>query len=174
MNASLFKDDKPVGVPFNTTIEFHKAVGKKVSFKEKYSDQYKGEGEFGLVNTLRGTKNFTDGHWQAWLGKDMEAVIDMGEATSIQEVSLGTLENQGPGIYFPTAVTVYVSTDGKNYKEVGVQKRAFAKNPSFDLKDFKISFEKQSVRYVKVIANTLKTPPNGGDAWLFVDEILIK
>ena len=174
VNASLFKDDKPVGVPFNTTIEFHKAVGKKVSFKEKYSDQYKGEGEFGLVNTLRGTKNFTDGHWQAWLGKDMEAVIDMGEATSIQEVSLGTLENQGPGIYFPTAVTVYVSTDGKNYKEVGVQKRAFAKNPSFDLKDFKISFEKQSVRYVKVIANTLKTPPNGGDAWLFVDEILIK
>mgnify|MGYP003522730941 FL=1 len=57
---------------------------------------------------------------------------------------------------------------------MGVQKRAFAKDPSFDLKDFKISFEKQSVRYVKVIANSLKTPPNGGDAWLFVDEILIK
>lgn len=174
VNASLFKDDKPVGVPFKTTIEFHKAVGKKVSFKETYSDQYKGEGEFGLTNTLRGTKNFTDGHWQAWLGKDMEAVIDMGEATSIQEVSLGTLENQGPGIYFPTAVTVYVSTDGKNFKEVGTQKRAFAKNPSFDLKDFKISFEKQSVRYVKVVATTLKTLPNGGKAWLFVDEILIK
>ena len=174
IHASLFKNDRPVGVAFNTTIEFHKAVGKKVTFKDIYSDQYKGEGEFGLVNTLRGSKNFTDGHWQAWLGKDMEAVIDMGEETSIQEVTLGTLENQGPGIYFPTAVKVYVSNDGKNYREVGVQKRAFAKNPSFDLKDFKISFEKQSVRYVKVVADCLKTLPNGGKAWLFVDEILIK
>ncbi|WP_432221036.1 glycoside hydrolase family 20 protein [Flavobacterium sp. TMP13] len=173
VHASLFKNDQPVGVPFNTTIEFHKAVGKKVTFKETYDDQYKGEGEFGLTNTLRGTKNFTDGHWQAWLGKDMEAVIDLGAATAIQEVTLGTLENQGPGIYFPTSVTVFVSTDGKTYKEIGVEKRDFAKNPSFDLKDFKISFEKQSVRYVKVVATSLKTLPNGGKAWLFVDEILI-
>lgn len=174
IHASLFKDDKPVGVAFNTTIEFHKAVGKKVTFKEIYNDQYKGEGEFGLVNTLRGTKNFTDGHWQAWLGKDMEAVIDLGETTPVQEVTLGTLENQGPGIYFPTAVTVYVSSDGINYKKVGAEERAFAKNASFDLKDFKITFDKQSVRYVKVVADCLKTLPNGGKAWLFVDEILIK
>ena len=173
IHASLFKNDKPVGVPFNTTIEFHKAVGKKVSFKEIYDDRYQGEGEFGMVNSLRGTKNFSDGHWQAWLGKDMEAVIDLGEDTSIKEVTLGTLENQGPGIYFPTAVTVYVSNDGKTFKEVGVEKRAFAKNPSFDLKAFKISFEEQSVRYVKVVATSLKTLPKGGDVWLFVDEIII-
>ena len=173
IHASLFKDDKPVGVPFNTTIEFHKAVGKNVTFKEIYDDRYQGEGEFGLVNTLRGTKNFTDGHWQAWLSKDMEAVVDLGEETLIHEVILGTLENQGPGIYFPTAVTVFVSNDGKIYREVGVEKRAFAKNPSFDLKEFKISFEAQSVRYVKVIATNMKKTPEGGEVWLFVDEILI-
>ena len=173
IHASLFKDDKPIGVPFNTTIEFHKAVGKKVTYKEKYNDQYQGEGEFGLVNTLRGTKNFTDGHWQAWLGKDMEAVVDLGEEMPIHEVILGTMENQGPGIYFPTAVTVYVSNDGKNFKEVGVEKRAYNKNPSFDLKDFKITFDEQSVRYVKVIATNVKNIPNNGHAWLFVDEIII-
>ena len=172
--ASLFKDGKPIGVPFNTTIKFHKAVGKKVTFKEIYSDKYQGEGEFGLVNTLRGTKNFHDGHWQAWLVKDMEAVVDLGEEMPIQEVVLGTLENQGPGIYFPTSVTVFVSNDGKNYKEVGVEKRAYAKNPSFDLKDFKVSFEKQTARYVKVFAKNLKKSPKGGGVWLFVDEILIK
>ena len=172
--ASLFKDGKPIGVPFNTTIKFHKAVGKKVTFKEIYSDKYQGEGEFGLVNTLRGTKNFHDGHWQAWLVKDMEAVVDLGEEMPIQEVVLGTLENQGPGIYFPTSVTVFVSSDGKNYKEVGVEKRAYAKNPSFDLKDFKVSFEKQTARYVKVFAKNLSKTPEGGNVWLFVDEILIK
>ncbi|WP_282073622.1 glycoside hydrolase family 20 protein [Polaribacter atrinae] len=174
VHASLFKDDKPVGVAFNTTIKFHKAVGKKVTFKEIYDDRYQGEGEFGLVNTLRATKNYTDGHWQAWLKKDMEAVVDLGEQTLIKEVIVGTLENQGPQIYFPTAVTVFVSSDGKNYTEVGVEKRAYAKNPSFDLKDFKVSFEAQSVRYVKVIAKNLGKTPKGGNAWLFVDEILIK
>jgi hexosaminidase len=171
--ASLFKNDKPVGVAFNTSIEFHKAVGKKVTYKEIYDARYQGEGEFGMVNTLRGTKNFSDGHWQAWLGKDMEAVIDLGEETSVQEVILGTLENQGPGIYFPISVTVYVSKDGKNYQEVGVEKRAYAKNASSDLKEFKISFEKQTVRYVKVFAKNLTKAPEGGDVWLFVDEIIL-
>lgn len=174
INASLFKDDKAVGKPFQTTIEFHKAVGKKVSYKEVYSEQYQGEGEFGLVNTLRGTKNFHDGHWQAWLVKDMEAVVDLGEETSIQEVILGTLENQGPSIYFPTSVTVFISKDGKTYHEVGSVKRAFAKNPASELKDFTISFDAQNARFVKVIATNLKKTPNGGDAWLFVDEIIIK
>ncbi|WP_218598527.1 family 20 glycosylhydrolase [Polaribacter sp. NJDZ03] len=173
VHASLFKDDKPVGVAFNTTIKFHKAVGKKVTFKEIYDDRYQGEGEFGLVNTLRATKNYTDGHWQAWLKKDMEAVVDLGEQTLIKEVIVGTLENQGPQIYFPTAVTVFVSNDGENYTEVGVEKRAYAKNPSFDLMDFKVSFEAQSVRYVKVIAKNLGKTPKGGNAWLFVDEIII-
>lgn len=173
IHASLFKDDKPVGVPFNTTVEFHKAVGKDVTFKEPYNKQYQGKGQFGTVNTLRGTKNFHDGHWQAWLGKDMEAVVDLGEETAISKVALGTLENQGPGIYFPTAVIVYVSKDGKSYKEVGSEERAFAKNPSFDLKDFTISFDEQSVRYVKVVATSLKTLPKGGHVWLFVDEIII-
>ena len=172
--ASLFKDDKPIGIPFELKIEFHKGVGKKVTFKEKYSDSYQGEGEFGLVNILRGTKNFHDGHWQAWLSKDMEAVIDLGEETNVKEVTLGTMENQGPGIYFPTAVTVYVSNDGKKYKKVGVHKRAYAKNPASSLKDFKISFNEQSIRYVKVIATNLKKTPEGGGVWLFVDEIVIK
>ncbi len=173
VSASLFKDDKPIGVPFNTTIQFHKGVGKKVTYKEIYDDSYQGEGEFGLVNTLRGTKNFSDGHWQAWLIKDMELVIDLGEATPVHQVILGTLENQGPGIYFPTAVTVYVSNNGKDYKEVGVEKRGYAKNPSFDIKAFEINFEEQSTRYVKVVAKNLKRTPEGGGVWLFVDEILI-
>ena len=138
-----------------------------------YHDSYQGEGQYGLVNTLRGTKNFSDGHWQAWLSTDMEAIIDMGEPTTINEVVVGTMENQGPGIYFPLAVTVFVSDDGNNYEEVGIIKRAYAKNPSSSLKDFKVSFKKQKKRYVKVKATSLKETPEGGDVWLFVDEISI-
>ena len=173
LKASLFKNDKPVGKTFVKTIEFHKAVGKSVTYKENYSKQYQGEGQFGLVNTLRGTKNFHDGHWRGWTGNDMDVVIDLGKETSVSNVGVGTLENQGPQIYFPTAIRVYVSKDGKNFTEVGKIKRPFKKNPTSELKTFEVSFDAQSVRYVKVIAESLKNRPNGGYGWLFVDEILI-
>lgn len=174
IKASLFKDGKPVGKPFTETIEFHKGVGKTIFFKKPYHKDYPGEDEFGLVNTLRGTKNFRDGHWQAWLHDDMEAVIDLGEPTKVKEVSVGTMENQGPGIYFPKAVNVYLSDDGSNYKKVGGIERAHAKNPTFDLKEFKIDFEEQKTRYVKVVAENLEESPDGNGPWLFVDEIVIK
>lgn len=173
INASLFKEGKPIGKPFTASIEFHKGVGNEVTYKVRYDDRYQGEGQYGLVNTLRGTKNFHDGHWQAWLGEDMEAIIDLGEQNLVKEVKVGTLENQGPGIYFPTAVTVYLSNDGKNYQQVGQVKRSYAKNPTSILKEFEISFQEQNVRFIKVVATNLKKTPEGGSVWLFVDEILI-
>lgn len=173
LKASLFENNQPIGKEFNQTIKFHKAVGKKVSYKEIYSDNYQGAGEFTLVNTLRGTKNFHDGQWQAWLGKDMEVVIDLEKETSISEVTVGSMENQGPGIYYPIKIEVFVSLNGKDYKRAGNVERAYAKNPGSELKEFKIEFSAQKAQYVKVIATNLKNTPEGGDTWLFIDEILI-
>jgi hexosaminidase len=173
LKASLFENNQPIGKEFNQTIKFHKAVGKKVSYKEIYNDNYQGAGEFTLVNTLRGTKNFHDGQWQAWLGKDMEVVIDLEKETSIREVTVGSMENQGPGIYYPIKIEVFVSLNGKDYKRVGNVERAYAKNPGSELKEFKIEFSAQKAQYVKVIATNLKNTPEGGDTWLFIDEILI-
>ena len=173
LKASLFENDVPIGKEFNEIIKFHKAVGKKVSYKEIYSDNYQGAGEFTLVNTLRGTKNFHDGQWQAWLGEDMEVVIDLEKQTSINEVVVGSMENQGPGIYYPTKIEVFVSLNGKDYKQVGKIERAYAKNASSELKEFKLGFTAQKAQYVKVIATNLKQTPEGGDTWLFIDEILI-
>ncbi len=174
IKASLFKNDKPIGKEFNKTIKFHKAVSKKVTYKEKYSDKYQGAGDFGMVNSLRGTKNFHDGQWQAWLGKDMEVIIDLDKQQSIKKVTVGTLENQGPGIYFPTKVTVYVSNDDKKYVEVGNIERGYAKNASSILKDFVVDFKEQKIRFVKVKATSLKKTLTGGGVWLFVDEVLIE
>ncbi|UMB61953.1 glycoside hydrolase family 20 protein [Lutibacter sp. A80] len=173
LKASLFENDKPIGKEFNQIIKFHKAVGKKVSYKEIYNERYQGAGIFTLVNTLRGTKNFHDGQWQAWLGKDMEVVIDLEKETSISNVIVGSMENQGPGIYYPTKIEVFVSLNGENYKQVGSVERAYVKNATSELKEFKIEFSTEKAQFVKVIATNLKKTPNGGDTWLFIDEILI-
>jgi len=173
IKASLFKDNQPVGKTFIDTIKFHKGVAHKIVYKTPYSDSYQGAGAFNMVNTLRGTKNFHDGQWQAWLDNDMEVVIDLEIEIPIHQVTVGSMENQGPDIYFPTSIIVSVSNDGITFNDVGSIDRAFKKNAKAELKDFIINFAEQAVKYVKVKATCLKKSPKGGGAWLFVDEILI-
>jgi hexosaminidase len=173
LKASLFQNDKPVGKTFTDTIVFHKAVAHKVIYLTPYNQNYKGDGPFQMVNTIRGSKNFHDGQWQAWLVNDMELVIDLEKQESIEQVTVGTLESQGSGVNFPIQIKMLLSTDGITYKEVGKISRPFAVNANSELKDFKINFQKQGARYVKVIAGNLKKSPKGESSWLFVDEILV-
>nr|WP_321413587.1 family 20 glycosylhydrolase [uncultured Allomuricauda sp.] len=173
VKASLFRQGKPIGRVFVDTIKFHRAFGKKLDFKKPFNKNYTGDGPLSLVNVIRGSKNFHDGQWQAWIPHDMEVVIDLEEPQEIHQVILGTLENQGAGIHYPTSVSVAVSTDGKNFKEVGKYTRAFSVNPNAELMDINISFNKTTAQYIKVIATNLKKSPTGGSSWLFVDEILV-
>jgi hexosaminidase len=173
IKASLFKDNKPVGKTFTDTIKFHKAVARKVEYIVPVDERYQGVGEFNMVNTLRATKNYHDKQWQGWLAKDMEVVIDLETETEISEVIVGALENQGPSIFFPTTIEVSISNDGNQFNAIGKIERAFKANAASELKDFIVRFEKQNTRFVKVKATCLDKHPKGGNAWLFVDEIII-
>ncbi|MBW1655536.1 glycoside hydrolase family 20 protein [Flavobacterium quisquiliarum] len=172
LKASLFQDEKPVGKTFTDTIVFHKAFAQKVKYLTPFNENYKGDANT-MVNAIRGSKNFHDGQWQAWLVNDMELVIDLGKVESVEQVIVGTLESQGAGVNFPIQVKVLISNDGVKYTQVGKVMRPYAANPVPELKDFKINFQKQNVRFVKVIAGNLKKSPKGESSWLFVDEILV-
>lgn len=175
IKALLYKNDKPAGKEFNKTIKFHQAVGKKPEFKTTYHKSYQGTGDYNLVNALRGTKNFHDGQWQAWLGEDMEATIDLGQSTEISKVTVGAMESQGPQIYFPTDIEVYLSKDGEAFEQAGKISRPYAQNASPELKDFVVDFEKTEASHVNVKAIGLKKHPlRDGSVWLFVDEILVE
>ena len=173
IKASLYKDNKATGKVFEKTFNYHKAVGKKVTYNTIYNDSYKGKGAANMVNIIRGTKNFHDGQWQAWLVKDMELTIDLEEDINISNVSVGMIEHQGPSIYFPTEVEVLLSNDGKSFSSVGKIDRPFKSNPNITLKDFKIDFDTEKVRFVKVKAKNLKKSSKGSDTWIFADEIII-
>ncbi|PKV50159.1 hexosaminidase [Aquimarina sp. MAR_2010_214] len=173
VKASLFKDNKPISEVFQDTIVFHKGVASNIVYTIPYSDRYTGTGKSTLVNTLRGTKHFRDGQWQAWLKDDMEIVIDLEKEDTINHVIVGSMEHQGSGIYFPVAIEVFTGVDGKEFKKVGEVKQDYAANANIELKDFKINFEKHTARFIKVKVANLKKSPRGGDTWLFVDEVLI-
>ena len=110
----------------------------------------------------------------AWLNNDMEATIDLEREKSINKVTLGAMENQGPDIYFPTQVEVFISQDGNTFEKVGMLERPFEESGDPQLKEFTIDFDERSARYVKVKAVNLKKSPKGGGTWLFVDEILVE
>ena len=154
-------------------ITFHKAIGKPVSYSPLYHKSYQGQGEGTLTNVIRGTKNFHDGQWLGWLGDDVTLTLDLGETTEVSEVRIGAMDAQSSGIYFPERLMVALSADGKNYREVAVQEEPCTIKRKPSLKDFVLKFNTQSTRYLQIQLKNVKTPPKGGDAWLFIDEILV-
>ncbi len=174
LKVSLFKNDLRVGEMFIDTIRFHKAVAHEVKYVNPYSDSYKGQGEFNLVNTLRGTKNFHDGQWQGWISSNMEVIINLDKEEEISKVTVGSLENQGSGIYYPIAIEVYASSDGESFRKMIDIKREFVINGNSELKNFIVEFPKTKAKFIKVKVIKMKQTPDGGGVWLFVDEILVE
>lgn len=165
IKAIAFKDGKPFGALFDKFYRFHKAFGKPVTYVNEPHPGYKGT-PFTLVDGLNGSLDFHDGKWQGWLNKDMEVVIDLGEAIEVSQVIASSLESQGSGIYFPSGAVVLLSTDGNEYHEVASTDNPFQKNASRGLKNFDLKFAAEQARYIKVIV----TCPG---SFIFLDEIQV-
>ncbi len=154
-------------------VTFHKAIDKPVSYTPTYHRSYQGQGEGTLTNVIRGTKNFHDGQWLGWLGMDtVTLALDMEELTEVSEVRVGAMYCQSAGIFYPTKVVVLVSADGKQFKEVGNIAEPCEIRGKTTLKDFVLQFDTEKARYIKIVL-TNAVPPKGGDAWLFIDEVLV-
>lgn len=172
--AAVFKNNSVFGKIFRDTIKFHKAIASKVDYKIQYSEKYQGAGVSTLVNAIRGTNNFHDGQWQGWLNDDMEIIIDLGHIESVSKVVVGALESQGPWIYFPKSIEVFISNDLASFKNVGKIERPYVQSSITERKDFVVHFDQHNARYVKVKATNLKEAPQRKGVWMFIDEILIE
>lgn len=163
---------------FSEDIFFNKATMKPITLKEQPSKGYVFNGAQVLVDGLHGGSNYKTGHWLGFQGKDLDATIDLKEPTEIQKVSFNTNVVKGDWIMGASAVTVKVSDDGKNFKEVASKKiPELTQNDKDGLYPQEISFAPVKARYVEVIINSSKLPKwhggAGSPAFLFVDEIEI-
>ena len=157
----------------------HQAVNKPVNIKNHYSEKYSAGGDNGVVNGIRGTIDFHDGNWQGYEGVDFEAIIDLGETTVLSEISSSFLQNQSAWIFFPTEVEFEISTNGFDFSSV---KRVHYKtkiSPSHEVINFSHVFSQEKARFVKVKAKNITICPDwhpgaGGEAWIFLDEIVVK
>jgi hypothetical protein len=145
----------------------------------KYSSLYTANGDEGLIDGLRGEKNFRLGGWQGYQGCDFEAIIDLGKPQNIKKISAGFLQDVRSWIWMPQYVEFFTSSDGSDYTSFGrVDNLIDIKDYEPTVQDLSKEAEAHNVRYVRIFAKNYGKLPDwhlgaGGDAYIFTDEISI-
>jgi len=180
VKAATFKNGLMAGKITSQKFNIHKAAAKKVEYLIPNNEKFNGKGEINLVNSIQGSKNFTDGNWQGWYGNNMEVVIDLEEITHLHRISVGALQNSGSWIFLPKKVKILLSKDGKSYQLAGESTHNISPiKGEIVLKNFEVTANHAEARYVKVIAENIGTCPKehmgaGKPAWMFIDEIEVE
>ncbi len=161
--------------------EYHRVPAKRsVQILSKYNRMYTAGGDNGLVDFLRGGNNFRNGLWQGYQNQDFEAIVKLEKTEVVSKLGAGFLQEISAWIWMPLRVDFLVSTDGINFDFVGSVINTVPEN-SYEVKtiDFVLKIMPRNVRYVRVKAYNYGTIPewhlgHGGDAFIFVDEIIIE
>jgi len=150
-----------------------------VSISSKYNRQYTGGGDEGLIDGIRGNLNFASGEWQGYQGQDFVATVDLQKETQIRVVGGGFLQNARSWIWMPTHIEFETSDDGVNFDRVADIKTDVAPDDMEPkIREYKTPLRPRNARFVRIHAYNLGKIPSwhpgaGGDAFIFVDEILI-
>jgi predicted alpha-1,2-mannosidase len=175
-NGTTMAKSKTISATF-----FKKPNNYTIDIKSKYDAQYHAGGNDGLLDGIFGTTNWRKGDWQGYQSQDFEAVVDLQEIKEISYLSSNYLQDSRSWILMPTKVGYYVSTDNVNFTKIGtIENTIDAKESENIIKNFSLSLVKpMKARYVKVIAKNYGKLPEwhqgfGGDAFIFIDEIIIK
>jgi hypothetical protein len=150
-----------------------------VKIASRYSHQYNGGGDEGLIDGIRGTVNFASGEWQGYQGQDFVATIDLQKETTVRRVGGGFLQVARSWIWMPTHIEFEASTDGVNFTKIAdIKTDIDATDMEPKTRDYLQSIRPAKTRYIRVHAFNLGKipawhPGSGGDAYIFVDEIFI-
>lgn len=146
-------------------IGFHKAIGRKVNYQTCYNGSYPAAGDRTLTDGYRGGLTYSDGHWQGFL-TDIDVVIDLDTVRSVHEVSAGFMQLIGPGVYMPDYITVSISSDGKDFREMArIVNTVPVGQEELVIRDFTARFA-ATARYVRLFAKK-----HAG--FQFIDEVVI-
>lgn len=168
------------GVTFH--IEDHLGVGIKPVFGHPASPSYNRGGIYGLTDGIRGSSDFRDGNWLGWQGEDLDLILDFGKEISFRSISLRCMQQTQSWILLPSEVGYLFSTDGRDWQALAVVgHNEEDRNYDHIFHDFEYISSGLPVkaRYVRVIAKNYGILPewhlgDGGKAWIFADEVIVK
>jgi hexosaminidase len=166
VHAILYEGVEKRGNEFAQSFFVNKATGKEIILTNQPHVEYSRGGAFSLVNGVTGPLPWVPSDWLGFLGKDLEATIDLTAVQIISRVSIDVLKDEEGKIFLPKEVSVLTSENGIDFILAG-KLDALSIDKMGRL--LKLTIQNVKARWVKVIAK------NSNDKdWLFVDEIGIE
>lgn len=173
---------RPEGASRTTTdtITFGKSSMKPIEMLQPINKQYAFNGAITLVDGMTGDRNYKTGRWIAFYRNDMEAVIDLKEATDISSMTLHTCVEKGDWVFDARGLSVEISDDNKTFRKVASQDfPAMKASDPNGVYTHELIFHPVKARYVKVKALSEHSIPDwhggkGNPGFLFIDEIILK
>ena len=167
INAAIFVDGEPQKPVLSIPVDYHKAIGKKVTYQRLWNLSYPAGDAGTFTDGYRGGSSYNDGFWQGFTS-NLDVTIDMGKPTELNQFSATFMQITGPGVYMPDSVEVSLSNDENNFEKVLAINNDVPRNDRRLLfKDFTGSLGSKTARYVKVVAF------NRSRGFIFTDEIII-
>jgi hexosaminidase len=177
--AQAFRNGVKVGFPLMKQFSTQFSAKCGIDYKYPYNESYSGGGDRALFDNKFATARGDDPNWQGIKKTDFNVTIDLGDVTTLSNISLNFFQHiAATSVMLPTNIVIQVSEDGEEYSEV-LNKRLEtieSRDPIIRLMESK--FAEQKVGWIKIEAtNRGKLPEwhiRQGDAWVFVDEVSIK
>lgn len=166
--------------PHSQSFSFHKAVGRPLTLAHLSESKFSSKTGEGLVDGIRGPAIHKSKEWCSWSAKPFEAVIEMSGTEPYSNVEIGYFVNKPSQIFNPLSLTVSVSEDGEEYRQVAhVCYQPEGEADPDGLKSVAVSFEQTSAAYLKVSAECLSKVPEwhhyaGRKASLYIDEVIVQ
>lgn len=167
VTAAIMECDTARRPLFTRELEYHKAVGSKVTYTTaRWHESYKAAEVATFTDGRRGGDGYGDGLWQGFT-TSFDVVIDLGSVVPVSEFSMRFMQNIGPGVYMPTTVEVACSENGTDY---GPKKTIANETPDTlkgtIVRPFATPLEGRA-RYISVHVENTK-------GFVFSDEIVIR
>ena len=165
---------------FSRKFDFHKAVGKNVTFSREPHRKYSEGAPLSFVDAVRGPSVYKSAEWVAWHGAPVDIIVDMDQTEPYSSVTLGLLSNKPSYIFLPQRLSVAVSEDGENYNEVAAMDYDIEGQDAPDtVVDRTLEFPATSARYLKVTVTPVEAMPDwhyapGKRTFVFIDEVIVK
>ena len=179
LKAWASKDSEMYGAPIALDLYQHKGLEARISGLNEYDASYAAKGDRTVLDGLRGSTNFRDGHWQGYSAIDFTATLSFDTVQKIDTVISSYFQYNLSWIFMPTKIRVYTSTDGLNYyNRAELNPNISAKKSGEFFETFILSFPEVEAKYIKIKAENYGIcppwhPAAGSPAWLFVDEIQV-
>ena len=152
-----------------------------VTYKYPYNSSYSGGGDKALCDNRFALNRGDDKHWQGFKKNNFDVTIDLGEPITVSTVAVDFFQHlAATSVMLPLQVEIMISEDGENFTTVLDEKYETIDDdykPIIDKVEAK--FPKQKVKNIHIIAKNRGVLPGwhirkGGDAWIFVDEVMVR